>query len=257
MIQITLIRHFICTWMLIVTSYFQLLAQNDSTLYFKGIASLTNNGFSIIPAFSLGKPATSLDLMIGTRRFSFEPQFRFSLDGKPWIFNFTYRYKLANKNRYQLVLGSYLPALNFVTSTITNNGTQQDILTVRRFLSGELITNYIVSRNMTIGLYYLQGHGFQVSGPKNMYYLAFRGNVTKVRIMKGFYIDFNPQLYYLKVDTQDGFYANAALRIGLNDFPISISSIINKSIQSEVATKDFDWNLSILYTLEKRFISQD
>ncbi|MCU0339256.1 MAG: hypothetical protein MUE30_05180, partial [Spirosomaceae bacterium] len=71
----------------------------DSTaqiINFKSTTSITNNGFSFIPAFSLGRPAAIFNLNInGGKRFSFEPEFRFALeDGRPWSFIFIWRYKL-------------------------------------------------------------------------------------------------------------------------------------------------------------------
>jgi len=38
--------------------------------------------------FTLGKPAAIFDLSVGNERLAFEPQFRFSLEGKPWSFIF-------------------------------------------------------------------------------------------------------------------------------------------------------------------------
>src|SRR4051812_6824451 len=57
--------------------------------------SITNNGIAFVPAFSLGKPAVIFDMSAG-RRLSFDPQFRFALDGKPWSFIFSWRYKLLS-----------------------------------------------------------------------------------------------------------------------------------------------------------------
>ena len=94
----------------------------DSTLSLKSILTLTNNGFAIVPAFSLGKPAFLFDVSIANKRISFEPQFRYSLNGKPWIFNFNFRYKVLNTNKTELVIGAYLPALNFVENRVVVNG---------------------------------------------------------------------------------------------------------------------------------------
>ncbi|MBD0288814.1 MAG: hypothetical protein ICV79_25825, partial [Flavisolibacter sp.] len=43
------------------------------------VVSITKKGISTIPSYNLGKPAVKFDLSIGTRKFSFEPQFRFPL----------------------------------------------------------------------------------------------------------------------------------------------------------------------------------
>ena len=64
-------------------------------LNFKGTVSATNNGFSLVPTFSLGKPAIITSFSVsGKRRFSFEPQFFYSLkvNGSGRTFcNSTYR----------------------------------------------------------------------------------------------------------------------------------------------------------------------
>ena len=87
---------------------------NNKELVFSGKINLTNNGFSFIPLFSLGKPATTVNLSVGGKRLSFDPQFRFDLDGmRPWSFLFIWHYKLIKKERFQLRLGSYFPAYAF------------------------------------------------------------------------------------------------------------------------------------------------
>jgi hypothetical protein len=58
----------ILTGLLYTTDSF---AQRDSTFFFKTELSTTNNGFSIIPAFTLGAPAAFLDMHMGNKRWSF------------------------------------------------------------------------------------------------------------------------------------------------------------------------------------------
>lgn len=78
-----------CTWMLLVffvsLFHWSFAQKRDSTFFFKSDLSITNNGFSIIPAFTLGKPAALLDMKMGNNRLSFEPQFRFALEGRPGL----------------------------------------------------------------------------------------------------------------------------------------------------------------------------
>ena len=104
--------------------------------------SVTNNGISLIPTFSLGKPAVIFDMSVGGRKLSFEPQFRFSMEGKPWSFLFWWRYKLINTNRLRMSIGAH-PALNFRTLSVTINGEVDEIMETRRFLAGELAPNYV------------------------------------------------------------------------------------------------------------------
>ena len=74
--------------------------------------TVTNNGISFIPSFNLGKPAAIFDLTMGGKKLSFEPQFRFALEGKPWSILFWWRYKLLNTDKFQIGLGAH-PALSF------------------------------------------------------------------------------------------------------------------------------------------------
>jgi hypothetical protein len=226
----------------------------DSTFYFRADASVTNNGFSIIPAFTLGDPAAFLDMKIGNKRLSFEPQFRYALEGRPWSFVFIYRYKAIIKPKFQLTVGGHLPGLNFITRTVDVNGIQEQLSVTRRFVALEIIPTYKISEHTSLGVYYLRGHGFQKHGPQDSHYLSLQGNFTKLKLAGRAYFSFNPQVFYLKVDADDGFYVNATTTVGIQDFPITISGIVNKAIKTEIATQDFDWSINLIYTLSRQFI---
>lgn len=238
----------------LLSANFEALSQGkDSTFYFHADLSVTNNGFSIVPAFTLGDPAAFLDLRIGNKRLSFEPQFRYALEGRPWSFIFIYRYKAIIKPKFQLSFGGHLPGLNFVTLPVTINGVEDNLSVMRRFLAAEIIPTYKIRDNISVGFYYLRGHAFQKSGPQNTNFLSLQGTFTKIKLVGKTYFSFNPQVFYLKVDADDGFYVNATTTLGVRDFPITISSIINKAIESEIPSKDFDWNVSLIYTFNRDF----
>lgn len=228
-------------------------AQRDSTFFFRADLSVTNNGFSIIPAFTLGDPAGFLDMRMGNKRLSFEPQFRFTLEGRPWSLVFIYRYKAIVKPRFQLTFGGHLPGLNFITRTVTVNGIDDELSVARRFLAAEIIPTYKISEKVSVGIYYLRGHGFQDHGPQISNFLALQGNFTKIKLAGKAYFSFSPQLFYLTVDADDGYYVNATTTLGVLNFPITISSIVNKAIESDIPANDFDWNISLIYTLDKQF----
>ena len=56
-----------------------------------GSFSVTNNGISLIPSFSLGDPAAIFLGKFARKRFSVEPDIRFSLQGRPWTLLFWFR----------------------------------------------------------------------------------------------------------------------------------------------------------------------
>ncbi len=247
-----------CALVILISCCYQsaLFAQRkDSTFFFHTDLSITNNGFSIVPAFTLGAPAAFLDMRMGNKRMTFEPQFRFALEeGRPWSLIFIYRYKAIIKPKFQLAFGGHIPGLNYITRTVDVNGIQEPLSVARRFLALEIIPTYKVSPHVSVGIYYLRGHAFQEHGPQNTNFLSLQGNFTKIKFVGKTYFNFNPQVFYLKVDEADGYYVNTSATFGVLGFPITISGIVNKAIQSSIAARDFDWSASLVYTLDKQFV---
>lgn len=232
----------------------QLAAQTkDSSLYFKAALSATQNGFSIIPSFSLGKPAIILEPSIGNKRMSFEPQFRFAMTGKPWSFIFIYRYKIIDRKKFSMQLGGHIPAINFNTQTATINGVSEEIMESKRFLAAELITNHVIADHVSMGLYLLRGHGYNNTGIKDSYYAGFRITFSQLNISKQLYVQLNPQLYYLRIDDKDGVFLTNTLNLRVRNFPFSFASIFNKAIRSTIVGKQFDWNLSLVYSFHQSY----
>jgi hypothetical protein len=220
---------------------------------FGGAVTVTSNGISFIPTFSLGKPAAIFDLAMGRKRISFEPQFRFSLEGKPWSFFFWWRYKLIKTPKVAVTLGAH-PAYAFKTVTTTTDGVSQEILRVQRYVAGELSPNYFLAKNISVGMYYLYSHGIDKDAVQNTHFLTFNCKFYDIKLPKQFYMKFIPQVYYLKMDQQDGFYFTSALTLANRKIPISVTGVINKIIQTEItASKNFVWNVSLVYSFNKKY----
>jgi hypothetical protein len=214
-----------------------------------GLVTVTNNGISTIPSFTLGKPAAILDVFIARSGFAFEPEFRWGLNGKPWSFLFWGRYRL-DRERFHLIIGTH-PSLNFRTVTVTINQTQREIITARRYLAGELYPSYSVARNVRLGSYYLYSHGFEPDVAKNTHFLALRLSFESVQLPDRFFMRFVPQAYYLKADARDGFYVNSVLTFGKKDLPLSIGAQVNRTIQTSILEgDDFVWNVSASYSIK-------
>src|SRR5689334_9920697 len=71
-----------------------------------GSVTVTNNGISLLPNFSLNKPAGLIEMNVG-RRLTFDPQYRFALEGKPWSMIFWARYKLIRGEKFRLGIGGH------------------------------------------------------------------------------------------------------------------------------------------------------
>ncbi|HAH36733.1 MAG TPA: hypothetical protein DEQ87_02680 [Algoriphagus sp.] len=92
--------------------------------HFSGTITATNNGVSIIPAFNLGKAAAFFDLSVGGERLSFDPMFRFGMNGKPWSFILWWRYKIIKDKKFSLTAGAH-PAFLFQDREVVVDGEVQ------------------------------------------------------------------------------------------------------------------------------------
>lgn len=224
----------------------------NTTSHFSGSVLVTNNGISLVPTFSLGKPATIFYLSVGKGKFSFEPDMRFALEGKPWSFLFWWRYKLARSDKFMMNVGAH-PALNFKTVTSATDG--KETIVTRRFLAAELSPAYFLTKSISVGAYYLYSYGFDQGTAKNTHFITVNTNFSNIKLPSRFYMKVLPQFYYLKQDQQDGFFFTSSFTLARNNFPLSISSIINKTTRSNIAgSKDFVWNLSLAYSFNNRYV---
>ncbi len=220
--------------------------------YLSGGVTVTNNGISLLPTFMLGKPAVMFDLSVGKGKVSFEPQFRFSLQGKPWSFIFWWRYHAVNAGRFQLNVGAH-PAIAFKTVPAPNEVTGE-MLVSKRALAGEVVPTYRLTKNVNVGLYYLHAHGFDPGISKATHFLALRAGFSNIPLSKQISLRASPQLYYLNLDGTDGVYATATFTLVKKEFPFTLQSIVNKTIRTRIPSKDFIWNVSLIYAFNKKII---
>ena len=94
---------------------------------FKASASITNNGISLVPTFSLGDPAILFDVKLIKGKYSFEPDIRYSLEGKPWTMLFWFRHKTVEKKNFSLRTGIH-PGVNFRTIQINRDVVNENII---------------------------------------------------------------------------------------------------------------------------------
>lgn len=242
--------------LLVHLSFSQRADTTKKSTHFSGSVSVTNNGISLVPTFSLGKPAAIFIFSVGNRRLSFEPDLRFALEGKPWSFLFWWRYKVVQSGKFKLTAGVH-PAINFRTFRLPVNGDSSDVIVVRRFLAGELAPNYLLSKNVSVGIYYLFSIGFDATTPKYSHFITANSNISNISLPGKLRMNLTPQFFYLKQDKRDGFYFTSSVTVSKKNFPLSISSIINKTISGNIlGSKIFLWNASIIYSFNKNYVKR-
>jgi hypothetical protein len=221
--------------------------------HFGCIVTITNKGISTIPNLTLGKPAAIFSMSVG-RKLSFEPEYRIALEGKPWMFIFWWRYEFLNTDRF-LIKAGVNPTVVFKTHTDTINGISHEIMASQRTLTADITTSYFITKNIRIGPYYMYIFGVEKTAIKNTHYIALRCSFSNIKITDQYYLRFNPQIYYLKMAENDGFYANATLTLARRNFPLTFSTLVNRTIQTDIPVgEDFLWNISLTYTFNNEYV---
>ena len=217
---------------------------------FTGSAGITNNGISVVPTFSFDKPAAILLMSVGKNRLSFEPDIRFSLDVKRGGVALWWRYKFLTSGRFRLNAGAH-PAFNFIVNTDSVKERLKAPMLTQWFLGGEVVPYYMLSKNVSVGMYYLYGHGLQQNGPGNVHFVTVNSNFSNIRLSGQLFLQWIPQFFYLNIDKKDGIYFTSTATLLKRKFPLSLQSTINKTIKTNIpGDKNFVWNVTLFYSFK-------
>lgn len=244
---------------LIVTFYAEYTSaqQSDSAakqMVYSGSIGLTTNGFSIIPSFSLNSPAVIAFLSWRRNKFSIDPDIRLTPDLRKGGILIWLRYYAVEKKKFSLRVGAH-PAVNIQERILTENGSSSNISQFRRFLAWELVPNYNITKNLSVGLYYLQGHGLQKDGPRTTHFVTFNSGISNIKAGKMLRLSLYPAIYYLYVDGYKGKYFTATVALAHTRLPFSLESSINQTFTSSLpGNKDYMWNLTLKYNFNKTFL---
>lgn len=259
MISLNKSRSISCILVFFIFSSFTALSQiKDSSsqkpLKLAASVAITNNGISLIPTFSLGKPAAIFNFTVG-KRLTFEPDFRYSLEGKPWASIYWLRYKLVRKQKFHVGIGAH-PSVVFSASQIQENNITKDVIKVQRFLAAEIVPTYTINNHISVGIYYLTSAGSKESTLKRTNFLTLNASLSNLKLHSDYTLAFNPQIYYLKMDKNDGYYYSASATISKGTLPISIQGMFNQPIKSNIkGGQSFVWNMSLIYSFNKLYTS--
>lgn len=218
-----------------------------------GAVTATNNGISLLPSFSLGRPALMFDLSVGNKKISFDPQLRFAMDGKPWSFIFWWRYKVVKTERFTFNVGAH-PAVIFRPERMMVGGVSREVMTSQRYLAAEVVPNFWINKTTSVGFYYLHSGGLDPGTVNGTDFITVNANFNDIPLGKKAYLKFNPQVFFLKMDDKSGYYVTGTITLSGRKFPLSVQSILNKAINTTIVAKsDFLWNLSLIYSFNHNY----
>jgi hypothetical protein len=139
------------------------------------------------------------------------------------------------------------PGFLFSTTNLVVNGVNQEYFTTARFFVGALSPTYNFSKDVSVGVYYQYARGYNID-LKQSHFLGANCNFSNIGLGQTLYMKATPQVYYLKNDDKDGFYVNASITLAKRDLPLSISTLLNKKLNSDIESKNFIWNITLTYS---------
>ena len=233
--------------------------QQDSTqkvTTFSGTIGFTNNGFSIVPTFSLNHSAFILNFYLRKKKFSFDPDIRLTPDAKKGSMLWWLRYYPIEKKKFILRLGVH-PAFTLIRKTVNDNGTDLEITEMLRFAAVEVAPSYKITRNWSVEAIYLHGSALQNHGPQNTDVVFLNTAISNIKLgrnLKGVLV---PMFFYLMTDGHDGSYFSATGVVEHTKWPFSLKSTINQTITSNIPNnRNFMWNVSLNYRFQKQFVAK-
>lgn len=250
---------FILSFLILCFSFTLLAQEKDSTAAkvsrFGGAITAQSKGISTIPNLTLGKPALVFDMSVG-RKLTFEPQFRFSMAGKPWAMVFWFRYKILSGNKFTLDARANT-SLSFKTFTDTASGAYNENIKATRYMAAALSPNYQFNKYFGAGMYLFYTRGIEKYITQNTYMISLRPSISNIPITKNISGRIGPEVYYLKMDARDGIYLNATFLITKKNFPFSVSGLINKALKSNIQSEyNLLWNVGLIYSFNKAYVEK-
>lgn len=237
----------------IVLSQSLFAQKNDSSNTGKnsygGVVTIQTKGISTIPNLTLGKPAVIFDMKIG-RKLTFEPQFRFSLKGEPWAIVFWWRYNPAISNKFSLNFSANHSLSYKDISVLTDTaGSKQEIIRTTRYMAGAITPVYKVNKYINLGMYLFYTYGIEKFITRHTWMVSFRPGISNIPLARNIVAAIGPDIYYLKMDDKDGMYFTSRFSISKKNFPVSISALVTKTLDSDITSEyDFLWNVGISYS---------
>lgn len=223
--------------------------KNTST--FSGSVGVTNNGFSIIPTFSLNHTAFIANLSFRKQKFSFEPDIRLVPNASKGGLIWWVRYRLVDNKKFGLRFGAH-PAFTFIRRADTDNGTTKEITEMLRFFAFEVVPSYQFNNKIGISAMYLQGNGLQNHGPQLTRVLFLNSNIINIGLSKSLSFNLFPSIYFLYTDGYRGDYLTVTGILAHKKLPFSLQSTINHTFKSNIPdNKDFMWNVALNYNFKK------
>ena len=194
-----------------------------------------------------------MNFSIRKNKLSFEPDIRLVPDMTKGGLLFWFRYRFIENSKFSLRVGFH-PAFSLIRKTVIDNGTTREITEMLRFGAYEIVPNYNITPNWSVGAMYLHGRGLQKHGLQSTHVLFLNTSISNINLGGGFRFQAIPTVFFLKLDNTTGSYFSGTGILSKKEFPFTLQSTINQTFTSDVVgNQDFMWNDLLAYNFSKRF----
>ncbi len=218
----------------------------DSThdsLKLSGSAELDKIGLAPMPVLPFYKPVATASLSLTKKGWSYGADFSIGLNGRPWMSNNWFHYRLFDRKKLQVSAGIN-PFLYFATSTV---GSKKEMINVTRNISFEASGNYKFSDKWALNFTYRYDHGFNnVILPGNFFCTSI---FSKSNISKSIFINVNAHLIYFDyVNNIVGLFGAGEIIVAHKKFPLSAYIQGNQPFWAKFSGAAFIWNTGMVYS---------
>ncbi len=181
------------------------------------------------------------------------PDIRLVPDASKGGLIFWFRYRLIEQKKFSLRVGAH-PAFTLIRRNLTENGKTTEITELLRFLAFEVVPNYKITPNWSIGAVYLHGSGLQKNGPQNTDVFFLNNSISNIKVGGDVRLHLIPMVYLLLTDGSRGTYFSGTAILSKKDLPFTLQSTINQTFRSNISgNKDFMWNVMVAYNFSRNF----
>ncbi len=215
---------------------------------FSGSVQLTNNGISLVPAFSLGAPALMAFFEAKRRRFSYCPQFSFDSEGKPWYMNQWLRYQVVDGHKF-----SYRSSISYSflykPSEEVKDGIVTPIIKIDRNVIFEQLMVAQITAKKALVLVHLHGMPTTKEGI-NLDLMTIGTSTKAIKLASKVTMDIVPSIFYLTyTGGNEGVFTTENISFHYEKLPVSIGFQATEPLwMKNLHVESFNWALSAIYS---------
>ncbi len=208
-----------------------------------GSVLIANIGFAPIPAFSFQSPIAMGFLTVSRNRFSYAPDLAVGFNGKPWITNQWFRYKVIRKEKFHLSAG-----LNGGVFFLEDENTSGDkVFSALRAATTEIKAEVFLNEKWSWEFTHWYSKGFD-PGTLNGNFYDLKTYIRMIPLSEKFFLNVTAEIFYFKfTDEFIGSFFSSNILLLRAGFPVFLHFQGAQPIWTNFSGREFKWNTGFIY----------